>query len=156
MSICSPSVTKKSAGRLNGRAGSEPEVSEETLDLTVIDRVQDYLKQISDITSKVPDQVSYIIVSLYLSFLVLGSEVSDNNLPDNKQLHDDSSGVRGQPDQGGPGQDQGSVPHDQHGSGAAHQGYRGADQGGQEGRRISILINNLVSSCTFCLGPGSS
>ena len=73
---------------------------------------------------------------------MLGSEVSDNNLHDNKQLDDDSPGVRGQPDQGGPGQDQGSVPPDQHRPGAAHQGYRGADQGGQEGRRISGVSNN--------------
>ena len=73
---------------------------------------------------------------------MIGSEVSHNNLPDNKQLHDDSSGVRGQPDQGGPGQDQGSVSPDQHSSGAAHQGYRGADQGGPEGRIIIIVINN--------------
>ena len=99
-------------------------MSEDTLDLTVIDRVQDYLKQISDITSKVPDQVSFIIVSVNLSFLVLGSEVSDNNLLDNKQLDDDSSGVRGQPDQGGPGQDQGSVPPDQHCSGVSPQVVR--------------------------------
>ena len=77
---------------------------------------------------------------------MLGPEVSDNNLPDNKQLHDGSSGVRGQPDQDGPGQDQGPVPHDQHSSGAAHQGYRGAGQGGQEGRSIIIVINIHLSS----------
>ena len=76
---------------------------------------------------------------------MLGPEVSDNNLPVNKQLHDDSSGVRGQPDQDGPGQDQGPVPPDQHSSGAAHQGYRGADQGGPEGRRIITVINNRLS-----------
>ena len=129
-------------------------MSEDTLDLTVIDRVQDYLKQISDITSKVPDQVSFIIVSVNLSFLVLGSEVSDNNLLDNKQLHDDSSGLSRQPDQGGPGQDQGSVPSDQHRTGAAHQGYRRAEQGGPEGRR-SITLTNNSDLTIFIISSGS-
>merc|ERR1711874_858576 len=55
MSSRSPAVSKKTNGRLNGRA--EPEVTEDGLDLNVIDRVQDYLRKISEMTSKVPDQV---------------------------------------------------------------------------------------------------
>ena len=67
-SLSSPAVNKKTGGRLNGKGGSEAEVSDDTLDLTVIDRVQDYIKQISDITSKVPDQVC-IIISIILIIL---------------------------------------------------------------------------------------
>merc|ERR1712038_325959 len=67
MSYKSPSVTRKPAGRLNGRGGSEPEVRDDTLDVTVIDRVQEYLKQISEITSKVPDQVQKSLITLYLT-----------------------------------------------------------------------------------------
>ena len=161
MSICSPSVTRKPAGRLNGRGGSEPEVRDDTLDVTVIDRVQEYLKQISEITSKVPDQVSIIVISsgvhlLFAPHLSSGSEVSDNSLPDHKQLDDDSAGICGQPDQGGAGQDQGPVPSDQHGPGAADQGYRGAEQSGSQGRKIVTLINNSVSMIIISSGSGSS
>merc|ERR1712062_863365 len=67
MSYKSPSVSRKPAGRLNGRGGSEPEVRDDTLDVTVIDRVQEYLKQISEITCKVPDQVQKSLITLYLT-----------------------------------------------------------------------------------------
>merc|ERR1712062_815585 len=67
MSYKSPSVSRKPTGRLNGRGGSEPEVRDDTLDVTVIDRVQEYLKQISEITSKVPDQVQKSLITLYLT-----------------------------------------------------------------------------------------
>merc|ERR1712062_534705 len=67
MSYKSPSVSRKPAGRLNGRGGSEPEVRDDTLDVTVIDRVQEYLKQISEITSKVPDQVQKSLITPYLT-----------------------------------------------------------------------------------------
>merc|ERR1711874_736195 len=65
MSSRSPAVSKKTNGRLNGRA--EPEVTEDGLDLSVIDRVQDYLRKISDMTSKVPDQVQKSLVTIYMS-----------------------------------------------------------------------------------------
>merc|ERR1711902_62513 len=113
MSSRSPAVSKKTNGRLNGRA--EPEVTEDGLDLSVIDRVQDYLRKISEMTSKVPGHHLHV----------------------NQQLHDDGSGVCGEYHQGSPGQDQGAVPTDQHRPRAAHQGYRGAHQGGQEGSRSS-------------------
>merc|ERR1711874_802844 len=65
MSSRSPAVSKKTNGRLNGRA--EPEVTEDGLDLSVIDRVQDYLRKISEMTSKVPDQVQKSLVTIYMS-----------------------------------------------------------------------------------------
>merc|ERR1711894_121906 len=41
--------------------------TEDGLDLSVIDRVQDYLRKISEMTSKVPDQVQKSLVTIYMS-----------------------------------------------------------------------------------------
>merc|ERR1719336_299610 len=60
MSSKSPAVNKKVTK--NGKAESE-----EVLDLSMIDKVNDYLRKVSDITSKVPDQVQKSLITIYMS-----------------------------------------------------------------------------------------
>merc|ERR1712014_77711 len=61
MSSKSLAGNKKPASRLNGVGSSDG------TELGVIEKVQDYLKTISNITSNVPDQVQKSLVTIYMT-----------------------------------------------------------------------------------------